>query len=89
MIISCKSVSRRSRRVRKTADRNTKKTMHDKSGREREPGVEEEGQRLTRFKLGLNGGLVSTRSRIPELIPTQSINSGAGMSSVLLFSKSK
>jgi hypothetical protein len=36
MIISCKSVSRRSRRVRKTADRNTKKTMHDKSGRERE-----------------------------------------------------
>jgi len=63
--------------------------MHDKSGREREAGVEEEGQRLTRFELGLNGGLVSTRSRIPELIPTQSINSGAGMSSVLLFSKSK
>jgi hypothetical protein len=33
--------------------------------------------------------LVPTRNRIPELIPKQAINSGAGMSSVLLFSKSR
>jgi hypothetical protein len=64
---------------------------HARQERERERGRRwrRGTERLTWFKLGLNGGLVPTRNPIPELIPKQSINSGAGMSSVLLFSKSR
>ncbi len=82
-------LQKRVKKIEKSAQHQKNHARQERE-KEREAGGEEEGrQRLTRFKLGLNGGLVPTRNRIPELIPKQAINSGAGMSSVLLFSKSR